>query len=61
MTCKVKVEPLSSHEPLKSADHNLQQQETKQKEEKQQQQQQRYEMSKEPLLLDAKRLKIVMT
>jgi len=60
------VEPLSSHEPLKSADHNLQQQETKQKEEKQQQQQQqqqqqRYEISKEPLLLDAKRLKIVMT
>jgi len=54
------VEPLSSHEPLKSADHNLQQQETEQKEEKQQQQQ-RYEISKEPLLLDAKRLKIVMT
>jgi len=52
------VEPLSSHEPLKSADHNLQQQETEQKEEKQQQ---RYEISKEPLLLDAKRLKIVMT
>jgi len=56
------VEPLSSHESLKSADHNLQQQETEQKEEKQQQQQQqRYEISKEPLLLDAKRLKIVMT